>query len=472
LLLAGVCAVAFVLRLVIQFRRKWFGNDSYYHLLVSRSWRKERRYPKMDPDLLPTNVNTYPPLLQVLVYPFASVSDRIAMTIVSPIVDVATVVLLFVAGELIDFPAPLLPPLVYALSANNLIDASTLNPRPLGNLLLAGTALALVFFADYGELLMYVLLLFLEALVLLSHKLSVQVMLPLVVVMSIVVYSIPHDSGRTWPILASPAFAVLLAALMTGGAYLRKTLPDHIRYVGVHLRRGDYRTGKRRIPSPLNLIKSNPISYIAPFLGMYLYLFGEPIRGYGIWLPWSWTVLVLAQFWVWGDSWRYLQLGTFPGSLITVHFVISYGFANSLEYLLMAMLLAVLAAIAYFQVRMALSRDSAQWIAETLHKMPHEWMKLINGKKVFSNVQHYIVPYITDSSVLLGSPSADGMRASFRISELSKGRLGDIEKYARDEEKEPLDYALFLNKFPGPSSDGYLPYHQSYEVTIYKLSVG
>ena len=104
--------------------------------------------------------------------------------------------------------------------------------------------------------------------------------------------------------------------------------------------------------------------------------------------------------------------------------------------------------------------------------MPHEWIMLIKGRKVYSNVQHYVVPYITDSSVLLGSPSADGMKASFRVSELSKGKLSDIEKYAREEEKEPLDYALFLNKFSGPSTDGYLPYHQSHEITLYKLGEG
>jgi hypothetical protein len=407
LALAAICAVAFALRLIPLIRKRWFGNDSHYHLLVNRAWRKDGRYPKIDPNLLPSNMNTYPPLLQVLIYPCASISERAAMMIVSPTVDIITIILLYVIGVWADISQPLIAPLIYAASANNLLDAGTLNPRPLGNMLIVAVVFALIDFADTGDVWVYVLLVFFEALVMLSHKLSVQVLIPLLVYLSLLVFSLPHHSIRGWPILASPALAVLMATLLTGGAYIRKILPDHIRYIGVHLRHGDYRTGKRRIPSPINLLKSNPIAYIAPFLGLYTFVFVEEGRD-DLFLPWSWIVLVLAQLWIWGDSWRYLQLGTFPGAMVFARFITLYGFSSNIQLVLTILLLAGLAVVAYIQVKAALDRDNAQKVADALERMPRDWLNEIKGKKVFSNVQHYIVPYITNSSVLLGVRARTG----------------------------------------------------------------
>lgn len=471
--MVGISAFAFALRFVPTWKKRWFGNDSYYHLLVSRSWRTQHKYPRTDPNLLPTNANTYPPLLQVFVRPVASINDRWAMMFISPLFDTITVILLFVAGDWIHISQPLLPPLIYAVSANNLLDASTLNPRSLGNMLLAGAALALLGFSESGSLVVYAVLILMEALVLLSHKLSVQVLVPLVVIVSFVMVFDPTNAERSIPMLLSLPLAVLVATALTGGAYIRKILPDHIHYIAVHFRHGEYRTGKRKIPSPLSLFKSNPIAFIAPFLGFYLYFTQDEYSSasdllYGLWLPWSTLTLVLGQFWVWGDSWRYLQIGTFPGSIVTVEFITTYAPTQNEAVLVLAIVIICLAIIAYFQVKNAMGRDIGAKIATILESLPREWKTKLAGAKIYSNVQHYIVPYLTESSSLQGSPSSAGMEQSFRAAGLVKTSFREIEGYARST-KTSLDYFLIFKEFPMPTPDGYRRVYDSERVAIYEI---
>jgi hypothetical protein len=132
-----VCALAFALRAYPSTKRRWFGNDSFSNLLVGRQYKKDKRFPKTYPSMFPANEHTYPPLFQALMRPFAFSSERAAIRFLSPTIDVLTVVLIFFTAKENYLHWPLVPALFYALSYANVLEATTLNVRPLANLFLA-----------------------------------------------------------------------------------------------------------------------------------------------------------------------------------------------------------------------------------------------------------------------------------------------------------------------------------------------
>jgi hypothetical protein len=258
-----------------------------------------------------------------------------------------------------------------------------------------------------------------------------------------------------------------LAHLMSGGRYLKKILPDHIEYIKVHLRRGDYRTGKKRIPSPMNLIKSNPISYLAPFMGVALLLAWDPIDGWEVFLTWSLVVLVLAQFWIWGDSWRYLQLGTFPATLMIIPFLDDLDISDATESIIIIAIAVTLAVGCVLQLRATLKRDIAQKLVDAMDTLSPEWKDKLKGAKVFSNVRHFLIPYYTGASVMIGDPSAKGMELGFQIEEKAKTSFKVIAEWSERVLKDPIDYFLVFEGFLTPEIGEFRQVFKSNLISVY-----
>jgi hypothetical protein len=460
-----ICALAFALRTLPSSARRWFGNDSYSNLLVGRQYKKDGAFPKTYPSMFPANEHTYPPLFQAMMRPFAFSAERAAIRYLAPTFDTLTVVLVFLTAKALDISQPLVPSLFYALSYANMLEATTLNVRPLANLLMATTIVSIWWLPDEIGLGFLLVVMALEALVLLAHKLTVQVLIPLHLAVSLLYARSDLLEGVLLLVTLPAAFG--LAHLLSGGRYLTKILPDHIEYIKVHLRRGDYRTGKKRVPSPANLAKSNPIAYISPFMGLALLLVWDSLDGLEIFLAWSILVFVLAQSWIWGDSWRYLQLGTFPSVLLILPFLDNLSISSTAESLVILAVTVALGVGCLVQLRATLRRDVAQKLVDAMDSLSPEWKNRLRGRKVFSNVRHFLIPYYTGASVMIGDPSAKGMDLGFRIEEKARTSFKEIAEWSDKELKAPVEYFLVFDGFPAPDTDDFEPRFKSKLIAVF-----
>jgi len=479
--LAMVCAVAFALRIMPLRSNRWFGGDSFYHMLVAREIRKGRALPRTDPGLLPENEYTYPPLLHVLMAPFAVRRERAAFRFFSPSLDVLAVIAVYEMSAIFCVH-PIWAALIYALSPMNVIDATTLNTRALGNLLLTVTMLLMMTLLSSMTIAIYFLLILVESLLLISQKMVVQVMIPLHIVTAAfypIIQALAHSisvdlSGQNVVdivllLLALPA-SIILATVITRGRYLRSILPDHIRYLRVHFRHGDLHNAEKKIPNPIGLIKYNPVSYLAPFVGVALIIWQAPAFQASAPLLWSIIILIFAQFWIWGDSWRYLQLGTAPAAILFVllaEHLDGLGYFQNLGLLLMIALIVGLGLITAIQIR-RLDRDrSNEKIAGAINRLPGEWKQKLAGASVYSNANNYLVPYLLGGRMLAGSPSAKGMDQSFRLLDAQKKGAMETVRFARDELKSAPDFVVIFKDWPSQSIDGLGKLFETDGVAIY-----
>lgn len=462
--------VALAVRIAIPAAKKEFGSDSYYHLLVARDIRKTGHVPKTDAFLAPELEHTYPPLLHQILFLFRGRTEQFAMLYLSVIFDIFTIVLLFATADWLGMHMSYWPALIYALSPLNVLDASSLNPRPLANLLLSGVFVAtlLLFSGIHSPIdkpVTLLLVVLLEAGVMMTNKLALQALLPIHLLFTATAIWFGNLSYGLGYFLAFPA-AIAVATLATKGNYARIILPDHIRYLRVHLRHGDYRTGKIAIPSPLNLLKSNPLAYAAPFIGLYMYFSGYSIGGGEYTVVWSVAILALAQAWVWGDGFRYLQFGTFPGVLIIWSAVLRIRQDSDLSVLALLGILIILTAMTIVQLRRAAKGDLASRLIRSLKTIPSDWMSRLNGAVVYSPVQHYVIPYASDATLLTGNPSSKGVKINFKINDLRREPLIRVAQLSANELEVSIDYFLVFKKLPSQDVGGLRSEFENEEVAI------
>ena len=462
--LLSVLVIASLLRLIPSRLNGYFGSDAFYHLMVARKERELGHLPEKDPGLVPEMTRVYPPLLHTILYPFKGIGERVALLGLSPIIDVIAMLVLYFIGDELGVKEPLWPVALYAVSPLNVVDAASLNARPIANL-----ALTLVFMFSYlywqnGDLLYLIVIALSGAGVMLSNKMAVQVFAPCAVAVSIVaMLDSPH---RGIFLLASFLLAVGVATIVTLGGYLRKTLPDHIRFMRVHMAHGDYGEAKRALPSPLRLAKANPISVFAPFLGLYwLYEVGSDDLMLFL-VVWALPVLLLAQFWIWGDSWRYLQFGTIPSVLIVGYALARTELLGHLGGAVLAFILAALLVATIIQLSRAVKTDPAARLIAAVRKLPPEWRTKLDGALVYSNMSHYSVPYELGAKMFSGNPSSEGMELYFKAIGKGTDSLKSIAELAKETLGRPLDYYILFKGFKESRRDGFKVLLESESIAI------
>ena len=462
--LIAILVIALLLRLIPSRVNGYFGSDAFYHLMVARKAREQKRLPEKDPGLVPEMTRVYPPLLHAILFPFKGAGERVAVVALSPVMDVITMIALYFTGVEIGLREPLWPLVLYAVSPLNIVDAASLNARPVANLALVLSLMFSYIYWQDGELLSLIVVVASNAGVMLSNKMALQVLVPCAVAVALA--SMPDDFTRGILILLSLPLAVAVATAATWGGYLRRILPDHIKFMRVHMAHGDYESARRVIPSPVRLVKSNPLAVLGPLLGLF-WLFAVDWSDLMLFLvAWSLPVLLLGQFWIWGDSWRYLQFGTIPSALIATTIFTGRDVGDPLGALVLIAATAALAAASFIQLKRALKADAASRLIREMRRLTPEWRAKLNGALVYSNVSHYSIPWDLGVRVFSGNPSSEGMSLYFKMMGKGTDSLGSISSTASEVLGRKLDYYLLFKGFKEPRRDGFKILLESDSITI------
>ncbi|QLH74734.1 MAG: hypothetical protein HPY73_04255 [Methanomassiliicoccales archaeon] len=392
-----------------------FGNDAYYHLMVGKLAIKESALPLNDPGMVPLFRRTYPPMIHELIRLLGVERSK---RWISPSIDSLLVILAYLIAVSARVKVPLFVPAVFVISSWNLIDGSSINPRPISNLLLNFMLLILLVVIQYhlNILFIFIMMPIIIALICLTNKLALQTSVPFVMLVGI--FMTIKTPGIGLAILSSMIIGPLLANLITRGWYLKVGLPDHIKYLRHHLKKGHYLTGKKGFESPLWLIKSNPVTYLS--LPFSLFLLNEEVEvGFILILIFCLTIWILSQFWVWGDGWRYLQFGTIA-SAIVMEITIESVFSPELTLWFLTVFLISLGFLASIQLKKSLQGDKAKDLDSIIDEIPAHIKEKIRKSTYYSNLKHYFIPWKLGGSIVLGNPSSLGMDFNRELAFLEK----------------------------------------------------
>jgi len=296
----GAFALVFVLRTLLLFRHRWVGVDTFYHLSEARSIR-ERSTEEFRRRFYLAEDYAYPPLLH---YILSRLHDDRRLQFLGPIADAANAAILALLFTTLDRPS--LVPLglaLYAFTPYLLEAASSVSPRPFANLFLSGSMLPLLSFFLYHDWSFVLLSMLFAGLVFLTQKLASQSLLVTLVALALVFTS--------WAPMFVLGGGLLVSVALTRGRYIQ-VLRAHFETLRMRARVGD--DYGRHLIDPVQVLFNFPLLVFAP-LG---FLYGAALGGVGYVFvnAWSFSVVVLAIVWPFGEGFRHLMNAWTPYVLL------------------------------------------------------------------------------------------------------------------------------------------------------------
>lgn len=214
--------LALFIRVKPIWRHRYWGVDAYYFLLCTEEFKRRKRIPIVLPPyyLLENQEQWYPPGFTVFLALFPEKFLKKYYWALSPAVDCLIIAVLYAVVYLSTGSSWLagLSGLLYAISPAVISECFSLNSRQLGSLLLAIALLSLFGFINYDNFYLLGLFLLSGFLLLMTHKMSSQLLWFVLPVMSLVLWDYTYLLGA--------ASVVMAAFLLSKGFYL-KVLKGH-----------------------------------------------------------------------------------------------------------------------------------------------------------------------------------------------------------------------------------------------------
>jgi len=302
LLLICIFAVEVFLR-AYNLAASWTGIDTFYHLIVARHIREDLRLPKTIQEFLYHGPYSYPPLLHIML---AFIPYRFSKFI--PVAcDLLHATLVFGLTSFVSSDNPVrsfLAAVLYLSVPVNYVDSLSVNPRPIGSTLLTASIFSLLLYPDSTIPIVFAVL---YGLMLLTHKMAVQVSWFVLIGLAI---SVPLLAGR---IATGVALSIVSVTLLTKGFYW-KIFREHLRYLNFHIRFGSL-SGQKLFPSPIMLLKSNPFLLLLPLATIIATHRGDYVDV--LLASWAISTAALAALWRFGDADRFLAFGSSATAVMT-----------------------------------------------------------------------------------------------------------------------------------------------------------
>lgn len=332
---------------------RYFGIDTWRHLMVADIIRKEKRLPKALPEkyILPEE-SDYPPLFRVLLAFFPKKFLEEKQGFISPAFDLIHSLFLyfFVYYFTKSIPMAVIAQIAYVANPLVVMENSNLTTRPIASMLFSFAFAALIVHTSFGGVGTLVLAVVLLTVLILTHRFALQGLLALTISFSIF--------QKDWLYIGVLAGSILLAGIVTKGFYF-KVLWGHIQMLNwwrlnihnryAHQVRGLPKKGEKspdivfrlyqfvfKLP-PIAVIAAIPCVLIA-ILTVAWYYFGwvlsdfsrlgvpsELFESLGLWVLTLFVVGVFIRsfkFVEWaGEGERYMEFGAFPTAILTSLFV-------------------------------------------------------------------------------------------------------------------------------------------------------
>lgn len=334
-------------------RVRYFGIDTWRHLMVADVIRREKRLPKALPDkyILPEE-SDYPPLFRIMLALFPKKFLEKWQGFLSPCIDFLHSLFLyyFVYSLTRNIGMAVMAQVAYVANPLIVMENSNLTTRPIASLLFSLSFVSLLYFASYGGGAMLFLSLILMTVLILTHRFALQALLALTLSMTLF--------QKSWVYLCVLLGSMVLAVVLSKGFYL-KVLWGHIQMLNwwrlnihnryAHQVRGLMKKGEKspdivfrmyqfvlRLP-PVAVLAAIPCVVLAVLTVLWYYFgwFLVDFSRMGVPSPifvslglWTITLLVVGIFirqfkfieWA-GEGERYMEFGAFPTAILTSLFV-------------------------------------------------------------------------------------------------------------------------------------------------------
>lgn len=365
-----VAAVSFYIQVRPRIKNRYFGIDTWRHLAVADYIRMHKKYPHLMPEhYLIDEPSDYPPLLRILLSFIPKNILEKCQWLVSPLFDFLHNLLLFAVVYILskNLTLAVTVQIIYMVSPLIIMENSSLTTRPLASLLFSIVFFSMLVCSITASSLWLVLSVLFLCILILSHRMSLQALVWLVLFFSFY--------ERTFIYIEIFCLGFVLAVFVSRGYYL-KVLRGHIAMLDfwrrniknryAHQVRGFMEKGQgnpdivfriyqlvRNLPL-LAVLAANPFIVIAPLVFVvrkklfpHFDFMGLPEELFFKMYLWSSAMTVIAvlvrqikalEFI--GEGERYLEYSAFPTAIVCSVIFLN-GFNSEYKWLFAAAFLTV-----------------------------------------------------------------------------------------------------------------------------------
>ncbi len=311
---------AFFLRSYLLLKYKWVGKDSFYHFIVAQEIRKNKSLPKVINRFIVPEEYNYPPLLHVLLSFFPKKYHSVAQYL-GPISDMGCgATIFFFCSYVFSLKITIIVTALYLFTPMTIDDSFSFTPRSFANWLMVISVLSLFRYLLYGSVATFISSIIFATLVLLTHRLTTQSLIFVILALSI--------AFRSFAPLWIITLAFLLAATFTKGYYLR-VISGHINFLKVFGRKLLNSASRKEMPglfpNPLILLFNMPIFAILPIF--FLHYNNASI---GFFIIWGLSLTVLSFIYILGEGIRHMRNAIPAFSIVAV-----LSLVNSQNYIIL-----------------------------------------------------------------------------------------------------------------------------------------
>jgi hypothetical protein len=295
-------SLAFLLALrTFVVARGWTGIDTYYHLTVSREIGKWHHLPKALDRFAFHGAFSYPPLYHIILA-LVPVSFSRFLSLCWDMLQAYLAFYITFQLTAHNLILSLLSAAIFLSIPENFQDSLSVNPRPFATLLMSASVFCILLWPSLTFVVLFVIL---YGLLLISHKMTVQVSWFVFVPMGIVLWTLA-------PLLAvGVVLGFAFAVLVSGGFYL-SVLREHLAYLQFHIKYGSLTTGTKAFPNPIVFFKSNPFLLALLLAVPQVILF----RNLLLLLVIVVATVVFAGVWRFGDAHRFLTVSSCATAIV------------------------------------------------------------------------------------------------------------------------------------------------------------
>ena len=292
----SIFSLAFLIRIYLLLKYKWVGKDSFYNFLVAQEIRKKRKLPDIINKFVVPERYDYPPLLHWFLSLFKDKYHQ-KLQYISPIFDMVTGIIIFCfCFYIFDSQIAILAITLYFFTPYTFDISFSLSARSVGNSFLVISLLSLFLYLTYGFIFAFIISIMFSTLVLLTHRLTTQSLIFVLLSISIGYYSI------------IPLFIILcsfLFALLFSKGFYYRVLKGHIEIIKTMGKKVLNKESRKELlnalPNPISLIFNMPIFLMLPIF--FLFYYRLPFNFFVIW---GLTLTILSIVWFFGQGLRHL----------------------------------------------------------------------------------------------------------------------------------------------------------------------
>jgi len=308
LIISAICTLAIYYFYITDILRGPRENDGWFHLQCAKEIKKNKAVFRYHEKFFPGKKvpYTYPPFLHVFLSFFVGRIPGKMLFLWPVIMNILLGVTIFLVSCFLNYPLKesLLVSILFLIIPSNIKGNISITPRQLGMLFFFLSILFATLAIRNNSLCLYLISIFLFALLLLTHRMGAQLIF-IIATFFIVIFAF-YNSHLIIYTMVWFVGGFMIALIISCGFY-KKVFIDHLKRLKLHFKYGSQSGKGKQLGNPVKILARNPFLLFILIECIFKLYYRNSFSVFTfILLITSTVIFMVAVFWIWGSGERHI----------------------------------------------------------------------------------------------------------------------------------------------------------------------